>query len=372
VCVEPSDIIYADAANGSDSAGCGDAPGPDACRSLGKDGGALDKVEAGREIVVASGTFAEGVDITHLDVTLIGQGQARIRPPAFEPIYALRTRAGARVVVYDMELLEGNGLASGMGLRCDQSDVELHRVVVADNDSNGIMATGCQLQIKESRVSGNGRRGLQLSSSTLLMEASEVVENSFHGLRSSDGSVTVLRTELRANAAGGLFLEDTSFTVENSFIVRNGNSVANPVGPAGGLVIRNSTSPGTQILRHNTIAENRGPVLLESAGVDCGGGPAVTCVSNIVVENQTPSSTDQWAGQCTFSYSNVAGITTGTGNIDVAPSFVDVAADDFHLQSGSAGIDLANPSSITAVDFDGDARPQGPAADMGADEVVVP
>ena len=41
---------------------------------------------------------------------------------------------------------------------------------------------------------------------------------------------------------------------------------------------------------------------------------------------------------------------------------------DYHLTSGSSAIDKALTASSVAVDFDGDARPQGAAKDIGADE----
>ena len=59
-------------------------------------------------------------------------------------------------------------------------------------------------------------------------------------------------------------------------------------------------------------------------------------------------------GLATLQYSSVAGGAPGIGNVDLAPSFVDVAARDYHLDHGSALID---PSS-----FD----PDGSRANMGA------
>ncbi|MEW6218264.1 MAG: choice-of-anchor Q domain-containing protein [Thermodesulfobacteriota bacterium] len=53
---------------------------------------------------------------------------------------------------------------------------------------------------------------------------------------------------------------------------------------------------------------------------------------------------------------------------DSDPLFVDAAAGDFHLQSVSAAVDHGNAAYAPATDLDGDARPQGAADDLGADE----
>ena len=46
----------------------------------------------------------------------------------------------------------------------------------------------------------------------------------------------------------------------------------------------------------------------------------------------------------------------------------DLILSDYHLDDGSPLIDLADPQAATAVDFDGDVRPQGAHPDIGADE----
>jgi hypothetical protein len=61
-----------------------------------------------------------------------------------------------------------------------------------------------------------------------------------------------------------------------------------------------------------------------------------------------------------------------TGNFSVDPKFVNLAAGDLHLQATSPGVNTALPSSGLNVDhdFDGAARPQGGAPDIGAFELA--
>lgn len=51
-----------------------------------------------------------------------------------------------------------------------------------------------------------------------------------------------------------------------------------------------------------------------------------------------------------------------------APLFVNALAGDFHQQAGSPTIDAGTIAGITATDYDGEARAQGLAPDIGADE----
>jgi hypothetical protein len=86
----------------------------------------------------------------------------------------------------------------------------------------------------------------------------------------------------------------------------------------------------------------------------------------------------------TFDYSNygsraatgnssITDPAAGNGNQTASPVFVNAAAGDFHQTAASPTIDagvIALASSLT--DFEGDAREQGPSADIGADELPNP
>jgi hypothetical protein len=77
----------------------------------------------------------------------------------------------------------------------------------------------------------------------------------------------------------------------------------------------------------------------------------------------------QWSAN--VHHSIVQGGFAGTGNLNVAPTFVDSANGDFHLAFDSAGIDDGDPGMLVpagTLDADGDPRVFGAAIDMGFDE----
>ena len=73
-----------------------------------------------------------------------------------------------------------------------------------------------------------------------------------------------------------------------------------------------------------------------------------------------------WSGNGTDKSDNLNAILT-QGDVTGAPAFLNAAAGDYHIGSGSAARDTGVDAGMRS-DMDGDARPFGPGYDIGADE----
>jgi hypothetical protein len=97
-------------------------------------------------------------------------------------------------------------------------------------------------------------------------------------------------------------------------------------------------------------------------------------VLNSILWNNAPEDANS-AGGIAITYSDVQGGFAGEGNIDVDPTFADLATGDYHLQSGSPCVDAGDPKTAidpSEMDLDGNPRLAGAKVDMGAYEFFVP
>lgn len=151
----------------------------------------------------------------------------------------------------------------------------------------------------------------------------------------------------------------------------------------GGAIWLGSSSNGT--FRNITVTANSATVV--AGGIYNTGGTStfINCISygntgpGTVADNGIKSQ----GGTSTITYSDVQGLLTGTGNINLDPQFEDVATDDYRLKATSPCIDVGSNPAVpagTTTDLDGLARfvdiaavPDGgsgvaPIVDMGAYE----
>jgi parallel beta-helix repeat protein/predicted outer membrane repeat protein len=179
------------------------------------------------------------------------------------------------------------------------------------------------------------------------------------------------------SSGGGLLLRDSEGRFENNIVARNrvaaGRSGAgayfyggSPVfvyttfaqnvgGDGSGLYLRELTGAYSTVLLTNTI------LVSHAVGVYVEPDNAAILTATLWGEDEWSNGVD-WAGGGT--------ILTGTINVGGDPSFVHPDNMDYHLGAGSAAIDQAVSTTVN-VDIDGDTRPVGPLADLGADEYVV-
>lgn len=150
--------------------------------------------------------------------------------------------------------------------------------------------------------------------------------------------------------------------LNNTFVMASdGRWVVNMPKSSGGRA-----SPTANTFRNNilyTPRTDRGSVLVYSATV-----AGFSSDNNVVVGR---FSTD--GGKSTISLAQWQRLGYDKQSIIASPAalFVDVAANNYRLRSGSAAIDTGATLALVTTDISGVARPQGPRHDIGCHEYVV-
>ncbi|HQJ61332.1 MAG TPA: choice-of-anchor Q domain-containing protein, partial [bacterium] len=169
-------------------------------------------------------------------------------------------------------------------------------------------------------------------------------------------------TECRGGAIG--IDNNASATIVNSLITKN---KAKNYG--GGLYVRNDSSAN---LIFSTLADNTtdGSSSTTGSGIHNYDSAVTNIYSSIVHGNGPANQTQNNTNSATnVTYSLFQGGYSGTGNINADPLFVDRAANDYHLGTGSECIDEAGTAAENPViDLDGKTRPDGSGFDMGCYE----
>jgi hypothetical protein len=161
-----------------------------------------------------------------------------------------------------------------------------------------------------------------------------------------------------ATLGGALYSNNSNPTLRNCVISANESTSRQGV-----VAVSGNKNPA---IVNCTVAGNRSA----SGGIGADSPCAPTITNVILWGNGTELS------GCAATYSCVQGGAPGTGNVSGDPRFVNAAAGDYQIASGSAAIDAANTAAAPTTDFAGSARrddagtpPNGSAfADIGAYE----
>ena len=159
------------------------------------------------------------------------------------------------------------------------------------------------------------------------------------------------------NGGGGISIWG-NVTVRNCLV--SGNSCSGGASHGGGIALES----GSPVIENCTVSGNT------SGGQGGGVYRNVGTILNSIIYFNTSSSSSNLYTAGTVSYTCVAPDPGGTSNITSNPQFVNAAAGDFHLATGSPCIGAAQSNAwmATATDLDGLARVLGGTPEMGAYE----
>ena len=272
----------------------------------------------GLSYIKVSGTIVDNVTIAR-DVTILADPTAALTPKSLGALVTVQG-SGVNVEIDDLTISGAAGMASGIGVLIPTGQapsVTLNHVTVVGSANVGVLASG--------------------------------------------GALVMDRCNVHDNIYGGVDVSRASFAITNSFITKNNLS---GMSAFGGVLIDQPVA-GSAVLAFDTIADNQQGSGL-TAGVTCSlVSGNLTFSNDIVWGNQSSQTT---GSNCTYTYGDLGpGVTPTGSNLGGDPMFA--SASDFHITSGSAAKDAADPAATDPIDVDGHTRPVGPRRDIGAHEL---
>ncbi|MBI5632334.1 MAG: CxxxxCH/CxxCH domain-containing protein [Nitrospirae bacterium] len=274
-----------------------------------------------------------------------------------------------------------NMAGTGAGMYLMEGASSINDTLIRDNHASmngGGVGTGLwnnttftNTTIKNNLADGSGGGFAQTSdSSTATFYGAAIIGNtatagSGGGLyiqgESGAYGVSLYNTIVSDNeaASGGGIWQDGNLTALNCTVANN-----RATGAAGGGAIYANT--GGSVTIRNSILWNNVALSVGSRHIAYLSSSTPTIISDTILNNDGSTDFNRFpyiVVQDGGSLPTISGFVSGAD-----PFFVDAANGDYHIQSTSEAVDHADAAYAPSVDMDGDSRPQGEAADIGADE----
>ncbi|WP_162458660.1 right-handed parallel beta-helix repeat-containing protein [Pseudactinotalea suaedae] len=313
--------FYVDQAAGADSSECGEAPGAEACATI---GAALAQVTPDDVVSIAAGPYTESLAIT-TPVTLQGAaGVVLTGSEEGEPVVHVSTDSA--VTITDMTIHPGPWDGTGIGnvVRVEQGGAaDLTRVAISGEGEDGLAnigvlaLPGSTVDLAESTISGvahavmaGGELGeASTGPATVTMTTSALTGNS-NGIAMLAGDLTVTDSSMSDNMAAGVMAYGPEVLIEITGTTISDNGTDGAGDSQGGVVLqRGGTFTGERL----TMAGN-------SYGVAAHGGGEVTLTDSSIVDGiiGVLGRADESGGEVslldlTMSGSEMSGHTLGMG-----------------------------------------------------------
>ena len=256
--------------------------------------------------------------------------------------------------------ISNNNCQNGGGIYAENSEATFENVIIQNNNINqpnipnggsGLFLLNCNSNIIRCTIKDNKDN-----------PTSGVSNYGGGGVLVYGGSTNIQSSKIIANYAkgygGGISLyAGSSAFIENTIISNNiGGTAGNYTG--GGIHTDNCNI----VLKNSVIWGN------DEFGISIGGYPNIT-IFNSIVYNNVPN---QIIGgfNLNITYTDIQGGSTGVGNINVNPNFVDPGTNNFNLLNYSQCIGSGSNVGINQFDINMQNRPtpSGSNCDIGAYE----